>query len=366
MKHLYLLLLLILCQTAFAQKSGQLYISGYDKSTPFYFCNNIAQMGGQNIIFAFVNTDQQSELVIDSFHYDCDRTIFQLSGIDTMTHFDVGLVSTQNIYYVPKKEGSDTVTITGYYGSYSSSATIICHAVEAPPIAFYGIETVKQNLGLGYVLGVSDEVLTTDTLHCYFPGPIYPSDTAVNLRNYTYNTQIEIRACGEKIIDRIYRVGDSSEITVLGIPPTPYTMPSGSALIMHYSFIPHIAGRTPHYLVVHTTSDDYLVWSFEYKVQGGSNVREYNAPSTLLDGGIYPNPVSTPKATLEIISGESLSANLRMIDLSANQEIRIGNYMLEKGTTAISIPTEHLLNGLYLILIETDKGAICRKLVVTR
>src|SRR5579883_1557719 len=136
-------LLLILCMagSSSAQKQGQLYITGYDKTQPYYFCDGVGQTSGQNVIFAFYNNDQSNDLVIDSVQYICDRSVFDVSGIDTVKNLDVGIFTSSIAYYTPKKEGTDTLTIKAYYGNFTSTGVITCHAVSAPPIAFFGTET---------------------------------------------------------------------------------------------------------------------------------------------------------------------------------------------------------------------------------
>jgi hypothetical protein len=363
---LNLLLNLASATIASAQQAGQLYITGYNKTQPFYFCKGTPQMTGQNVIFAFVNTAQAGDLFIDSFKYQCDTSVFELSGIDTLTNFEVGLVTMQTLYYVPKKEGDDTLYITGYYGPFSAKAQIICHAREAPNIAFWGIADVNQDIGLGATLGVSDEVLVTDTLHDYFAGPIYVCDTPLSLRHYNLNTEIIIRACGTRTIDRMYRVGDSSEIQILGMPQLPYTMHSGSELTMPFVFIPHVIGRTPHYFVVHTTEDDYLVWSLEYRVQGDNSVKAYNAPPSAIEAAIFPNPVSTATARVAVMMHDSGPVHLRLIDLLGGEVKDLGEHEVTTETTHIPLDLSNISNGTYLLLVESERGSVARNFVLAR
>ena len=361
---IFTVLMLFLGQRVFAQSAGQLVISGYDKTQPFYLCNGVGQTTGQNIIFAILNTNQGVDIIIDSFEYRCDHTVFDVSGIDTMKDFDAGGVSTLVAYYTPKKEESDTLFITAFYDGFSSSGRIICHAVDAPPISFYGVEIVPQDLGFGIKLGVSDEVLTVDTLHDKFMN-LTVSDTPIVLRHYNYNTQIVVRACGERTIDQIYRVGDSSEVLISGIPQLPYTMHSGGALVMPFELTPKIPGNTPHYFVLHTTDDDYLVWSFEYHVLGDNSVHSFNSPAESLDAVIYPNPINNGVTNLQIVSSKQANVHLHLLGLQGRFERELGSYGIAMGASTIRLGNLNLASGTYVLLIDSDNGSIDRKLDIS-
>ncbi|MBS1904016.1 MAG: T9SS type A sorting domain-containing protein [Bacteroidetes bacterium] len=359
-------LLLVLTPTgAMAQTNGQLAITSYDKSQAYYFCDSVGQTSGQNVIFALVNLTPGSDLIIDSFRYECDRSVFDVTGIDTLHNFDVGAVTTQVAYYTPHRIGSDTLRITAYYGAYSANASIVCHAIDAPPISFYGVENVDQDLGFGIKLGVSDEILTQDTLHDEFLD-MTVSDTPINLRKYCMNPKIVIRTCGERTIDRIYRVGDTTEISLSGIPPLPYTMHSQSALVLSYSLTPKIPGNTPHYLVIHTTDGDNLVWSFEYRVRENNAVSTETGAASVPPVVAYPNPVRSG-SSVRLSLGERFAdkAGIKIFDAKGVLVSDLGQHVITSNSEVENIGIPTLSAGSYLLLIQQSSRIEAVELIVT-
>lgn len=350
---------------AMAQTNGQLAITSYDKSQAYYFCDSVGQTSGQNVIFAFVNLTPRSDLVVDSFRYECDRTVFDVTGIDTLHNFDVGAVTTQVAYYTPHRIGSDTLRITACYGAFSANASIVCHAIDAPPISFYGIENVDEDIGFGIKLGVSDEILTQDTLHDHFLDmPV--SDTPVNLRMYCMNPEIVIRTCGERTIDRIYRVGDTTEISLSGIPPLPYRMHSQSALVLSYSLTPKIPGKTPHYLVIHTTDGENLVWSFEYRVRENNAVSTETGPASIPQVTAFPNPVRAG-SSVRLRLGERFAdkAGIKIFDAKGVLVSDLGQHVLTSNSEVENISIPPLSAGSYLLLIQQSSRIEALELIVT-
>ncbi|HET9137049.1 MAG TPA: T9SS type A sorting domain-containing protein, partial [Candidatus Kapabacteria bacterium] len=366
MNKIFLIIVLsIVAHGVFAQQAGQLYITSYDKWDPFFFCNGEPMMSGKSIDIAFANIASPAELIVDSFKVICDTSIFIGDDwIESMKNKNIGIGSELNLIYTPKKVGIDTLTIIGYYGPFSSTGTIICHAIDAPPIAFYGVEMVLEDFGGGFKIGTSDEVLRKDTLHDQiYSVPL--SKTPINLHLYTTIDHITIRTCGTRTIDRIFWAGDSTEIQVNGIPPLPYTMHSGGSLSMPFSITPQKLGSFPHYFIIHTTDDDYLVWSFEYKVFSNSGVIAYNSPPEELDALVFPNPIRSSQGSVQIVSAHSAVANLKVISLGGSEVLNLGQITLSEGSMTIPLDM-HLPNGTYLLLIETESGGIARKIIVQK
>ena len=347
--------------------SAQIVIASYDRNQPFYFCNGEPMMDAQKVDVVFANISQPfTDISIDSFHIKGDTAIFiGAAEYDTLKNTDVGLVTISSFYYQPKKIGDDSITLTAFYKGNSSSGTIICHSKVAPPIAFYGVTTDLQDLGGGVKVGSSNEVLKKDTLHDMI-GSVPVRDTPINIHIFSVNDKIVIRTCDTRTIDRMYWSGDSSEIEIRGIPPLPYTMHSGSSLSMPFFITPKKIGTFPHYFIVHTTADDYLVWSFEYKVQGPNAVRNYTITSVLVDYDIFPNPASGFETSLHIITTVSSLGNLAVIDLYGNTVYHKENLVLSEGQTNVSLPINMLNSGTYLVLLNTESSSVCKKMVIKR
>lgn len=355
----YTILLLItgLCYTtAFAQDPFQLFITSYEKKQAFNLCKGKQAMVELPVNYAYYNLSKPYKpLTVDSVKWLCDTNDFEILE-DGTKPFEVGLVTSTLVGYWPKSVGTDTLKIVAYYGPYSSTGTIICHAVESPPIAFYGGSIVWENVAGDFRIGSSSEVLTADTLHDMFSGPkFYVSDTAMNPHSYNNNT-ITIKACGTRTIDSIYTVGDFSDIELQNIPTLPYTMNSGDTLEMKYVFTPRTVGKTPHYLVVHTTDGDNIVWSFEYEVIAKQGVEDGEVANK--SAIIFPNPASG-QCTIRLPDPSSTNFLLEIFDES-------GKCIIRRTISAdVMLDVSNVPSGIYMVSIRSSKGeTVTSKLVV--
>lgn len=359
MKKLTLLtiLLLGLAAESSAQDPFQLFITSYEKKQAFNLCKGKQAMVELPVNYAYYNLSKPYKpLTVDSVKWLCDTNDFEILE-DGTKPFEVGLVTSTLVGYWPKSVGTDTLKIVAYYGPYSSTGTIICHAVESPPIAFYGGSIVWENVAGDFRIGSSSEVLTADTLHDMFSGPkFYVSDTAMNPHSYNNNT-ITIKACGTRTIDSIYTVGDFSDIELQNIPALPYTMNSGDTLEMKYVFTPRTVGKTPHYLVVHTTDGDNIVWSFEYEVIAKQGVNDEGVATGNVS--IYPNP-ATEKINVTFSEMLTEMAVLEIFDESGRLIVR------HSITNNVQLDVSNVASGAYTLVIRTSKKTETKRFVVAR
>jgi hypothetical protein len=334
---------------AFAQTPGQFYITSYERKEPFYFCGSDPILGGQNIHYGVLNFNYKGRGYADSLRYEGDSSIFRHSMWEQRDSVDFGEASISSTYYVPKKIGSDTLRIVLYYGPYKSVGTIICHAKPSPPIGFYGVTTVLNDVGGGNYIGGSDEVLTIDTLHDDFAyGPYSVSDTP---QRAGFTTAIYAYVCGDVTIDSIYTVGNFSELEIQNIPALPVTLHSGDSLVMPYIFTPKVPGTHPHYLVLHTTTGEYLVWSFEYTVLPTNSVGYVRGETHGVR--LFPNPGN---GDAKIIFDEPRDIqSVQVFSASGNLVKTFSFESLNFKTQSVSISISDIPSGVYHIRVSTGK-----------
>ncbi len=354
-KYLYFFIVLSILDVSavLAQSFGQFYITSYERKEPFYFCEGTAMLGGQNIWYGIANLNYKNYNRLDSLRFIGDTTVFQVSKWKQRDSVDIGEATMSNVYYVPKKVGIDTIKIIGYYGAFYSIGTIICHAKPSPPIGFYGVSIVLNDVGGGFQLGGSDEVLTKDTLHDEF----FRSPYAINgtSQSQGLNKSMYVYACGSVTIDSIYTVGDFSEIDIQNIPSLPHSMSSGDSIVMPYTFTPKVPGETDHYLVLHTTSGQYLVWSFEYEVLPQNGVSQVQREAGSIH--IYPNP-SSEKIHVKMEGIEFTSALLEIYDQSGIAVVR------QPINSDITLDVSKVASGAYTLVIKAGERTETKRFVV--
>lgn len=356
----YLALLAILCALSLelrAQIPGQFIITSYERAEPFYFCGDKPMLGGQNVHFGIANLRYKDHKILDSLRFYGDTTIFLVSEYEPRDSVNPGEAYLSGVYYIPRKIGSDTLRIVGYYGPYKSTGTIICHAKPAPPLAFYGVMVVVDDVGGGFQIGGSDEVLTVDTLHDVFAyGPYEISDTP---RRTGYVDAVYLYSCGTVTIDSIYTVGDFSELDIKEIPTVPYTMHSGDSVKMPYTFTPKVPGKHPHYLVLHTTTGEYLVWSFEYRVLEQMSVSREVLSNVALQ--IHPNP-ARGQVTVTLPEGDE-ARSVFVFDAAGTPVQSVTFAQADHLQGQIILDVSGIASGAYTVLATTDNRLISGKFV---
>jgi hypothetical protein len=323
-------------------------------------------VSGQNVRFAVINLNKQSPVILDSIQFIFAPGKFYIGSLDQLKNIPIGLILTTGVYYTPTEVSIDTLTIIAHYGSYTSAGVIICRAITAPPIALYGTETVIEDIGFGNEVGVTDEVLRTDTLHNVYTPDFMQSDTPIYIRRHAIDTAITIKSCGVRTIDRMFWVGDSTEIVIRDIPDLPYTMNSGDVLQMPFSITPKIIGTYPHYFIIHTTDDDYLVWSFEYRVHGGNAVKSFLENISGIELHIAANPVSGNTIEFQLQSIRTAQIHLSLISTDGRIVGRLHDQTLPQGSTLLSMNINDLPNGMYLLAVRSEIGNILRKIIISR
>lgn len=81
---------------------------------------------------------------------------------------------------------------------------------------------------------------------------------------------------------------------------------------------------------------------------------------------LFPNPVLHNQSTvIELDLQQASFANLVVVDLNGQVVHQIANTRLPQGTTKFTIPSNLFSVGLYLIQLQTEKGIITKKLLVS-
>ncbi len=79
---------------------------------------------------------------------------------------------------------------------------------------------------------------------------------------------------------------------------------------------------------------------------------------------LFPNPAAE-HATLEIISEEAAPATIKIINASG-QTLFTQRSELKPGLNAVRMDTKEFANGIYLVIIGSEKASIHKKLIITR
>jgi hypothetical protein len=82
---------------------------------------------------------------------------------------------------------------------------------------------------------------------------------------------------------------------------------------------------------------------------------------------VFPNPASSQQElSLSVVLEEGLEASLRLFNLAGQEVRQYGRHALRTGDNYLSLPLQGLVPGVYLLRMETAKGTVSRKVVVTK
>lgn len=290
MKRLLLIFILLFGINESYAQLGDLLITSYTDTNEYVAICGSNRLNNLSLSFGLINLDFQNRksLIIDSLTYSCDTTKF--SGLFFPKRFDIGAQGIwTGINYHSNLSGFDTLYITAYYDfPKESHAIIVCKAEELPGIALLGYAKSIILFPGGFALKPLNLITRQDTLHDEFDKLFYPSVTPVTTG---LNKAVKIVSCSEEIIDSILYSGDFSEFEFLNLPATPYQIKSKDTLTIFYNFIPNHIGTYPHFLIFHTISGKYLVWSFEYTVYPTQSVSYDLDKNEQLK--LFPNPANS-------------------------------------------------------------------------
>ncbi len=107
-------------------------------------------------------------------------------------------------------------------------------------------------------------------------------------------------------------------------------------------------------------------YEFINAVKGKSGVTSIAAIQGLESATLFPNP--TEGATqLHVALKEAMNLNIRVTDPLGRVVYTSGSLKLQAGTNDLSIPTEGLSNGMYMVSLISDKGQMStQRLVVSK
>ena len=82
---------------------------------------------------------------------------------------------------------------------------------------------------------------------------------------------------------------------------------------------------------------------------------------------VFPNPASDKQElTVSIQSEAKLEANVRLFSIAGQEVRQYGRYGILAGDNNFSLPLQGLSPGVYLLRINTEKGQLSRKVIITR
>ena len=165
------------------------------------------------------------------------------------------------------------------------------------------------------------------------------------------NKVVQITSCGGDEIDTVREVGDFSEINFETTPTAPFNVLADSSISFPYSVTPKHVGTFPHYLVFHTVSGHYLVWSFEYTVDAASSV------SPIVDDSkneihVFPNPATDE---LQILGGQP--GTIHLFDIMGRERMNASD-----DGTGTTLDVSRLEPGIYFL----REGNQSTKVEITR
>ncbi|HYM21116.1 MAG TPA: T9SS type A sorting domain-containing protein [Candidatus Kapabacteria bacterium] len=360
--YLAFIIICVLSVGAYSQTAGQVYITSYDDTVDkVYFCSGQRQ-NSVTTAFGMANLLYQTSpsVQIDSITFG--GTLGSFLDIPINPSFTLSQIFYgSGPEYSPSHMGTDTLIITAYYGKYHSQGTVIFHAVESPSLGMVGYETTSISLGGGYSFGNDQQVISTDTMHDKLNGGLayHVGDTAIQKG---FNDAVRLRACGDVVIDSILRVGDFSEFQFHYTPQTPLTLHTSDSVIIKYDLMPAVVGKLHHYLVFHTTTGQYLVWSFEYKVNPRLGVFESSFGEASV--ALIPNPVSLGRGSIIVRNMSLTDAEYRIVDIygkEMNGKQSLGDLSSD---APVPINMQTLNDGTYFLLLKTPQKLFSVKFVV--
>jgi hypothetical protein len=341
MKNLFYIVICLVAGTQVAH-AQQLTIQSFSFPASVYFCNGISlQPEGIGFDFGIYNNTLLPDtlIILDSCEVFGTRNAFTtyLPSFDTIPNLE-----SEGEIYTPPSPGYDTFRIVAFYKGTSTEGEITFVAEDIGITSLEGLSLTKSEVGNGNAVDEPDMILASDTLHDQFLFPLVAGGPPANENNKA----VQITSCGGDEIDTVREVGDFSEINFEMTPTAPFEVLADSSISFPYTVIPQHVGTFPHFLVFHTVSGHYLVWSFEYSVYPASGVEQTTPAASGLT--VFPNPAS---GELQILGDEI--GTIHLFDLLGRERM-VAN---DDGSGA-TLDVSHLEPGTYFLRLGNQSAKI--------
>ncbi len=81
---------------------------------------------------------------------------------------------------------------------------------------------------------------------------------------------------------------------------------------------------------------------------------------------INSNPVTSSYISLSVYTAEDLVGTLRIYSSDGREVLSLSNEMLLQGESSVQLPASNLVNGVYLVVLTTERGLLKQKVIVQR
>ena len=80
---------------------------------------------------------------------------------------------------------------------------------------------------------------------------------------------------------------------------------------------------------------------------------------------VLNNPIQSSNIQVSLQSGLDIFAQLSLYDLSGKEIMQLNEDLLV-GTTQVQMPVSDLPNGVYMLILSTEKGLLQEKLIIQK
>ncbi len=221
-------------------------------------------------------------------------------------------------------------------------------------LAFYNPDTYLDNPEI-VVSGNNEDIKNGSTSAKLFDntdfGPV------VKGSSNTLSFQLSNTALGSLKVTSISIEGlNAADFTIESVPSLPATITSASSQTFSIKFKPSALGiRVATVKIVSNDVDESV---FTFKVQGTGMFNTDIADKNISKLMVYPNPTSST-ATVALGLVNASDVEVSMVDMNGKLALAPTNYSLENGEHSLTLDTENVANGLYIIELKIN-GVVSR------
>ncbi|MCP4442230.1 MAG: T9SS type A sorting domain-containing protein [Aureispira sp.] len=114
------------------------------------------------------------------------------------------------------------------------------------------------------------------------------------------------------------------------------------------------------------TCTNYAPYTYFDVSLGTGTIDIEKETSKIMDVQVNPNPVVGNNTTVTIISGEGIEGTVQLYSIHGQLLAAQPNQYLEKGETKIEINLNDINAGTYVVVVQTAKGAVHKKLIIQK
>ncbi len=173
----------------------------------------------------------------------------------------------------------------------------------------------------------------------------------------TLSYEIGNIAVGSLTVNSITIEGaNASDFTIVSAPTLPATIASTASQTFTIKFKPSALGLRVATVKIVSNDVDESVYTF--KIQGTGIFNTDITDENISKLNVYPNP-SNSSATIDLGLVNQSEVQVRMIDLQGKEMVGSKSYSLENGEHALTLNTDEVTNGIYIVEL-TVNGVVTR------